>query len=159
MDIHNMLNGKGSAAAAAAAAVTEEHLSQHVAHISPTSNASEAGWVLEGISGHSSDIPSRPTRLLQSMPYAPSPVHRSSQGDSQPTMPLLASSPEAPRPGYENGYAHSPDHPETQQQPGQSLIPGVSGSGEAVKAFACGTCYKGFARRSDLARHGQSHSC
>jgi hypothetical protein len=30
------------------------------------------------------------------------------------------------------------------------------GSNGAIKAFACATCGKGFARRSDLARHGKT---
>lgn len=32
------------------------------------------------------------------------------------------------------------------------------GSNECIKAFACATCGKGFARRSDLARHGKKPS-
>lgn len=45
-----------------------------------------------------------------------------------------------------------PTHDEpTQQQD----ITGSRPQSEATKGFACSTCAKGFARRSDLARHGQ----
>lgn len=153
MDIHNMLNNKSSAAAAAAAAVTDQQMTQHPAHPFSAPNTSEAGPEYASMSDHST-YPARSAGLIQTLPYAPGAIHQSSQGDIHSTVPILASSSDAPRMGYTNGYAHSPTHPEDQQQSGQSPAPGASGGGEAVKAFACGTCGKGFARRSDLARHG-----
>ncbi|KAL8968945.1 MAG: hypothetical protein Q9183_002234 [Haloplaca sp. 2 TL-2023] len=157
MDIDNMLNGKGSAAAAAAAAVTGNGL-QHAPNAFPTSDSSESGSGLESISGRNTVLPSRSSRVLQSLPYAASPIHTYSQGNIQPAMPMLASSPDAQRSGYENGYAHSPGDPDSQQQTGQSLMFAAAGGGETVKAFACATCGKGFARRSDLARHERIHT-
>ncbi|KAL8884654.1 MAG: hypothetical protein Q9215_007346 [Flavoplaca cf. flavocitrina] len=77
---------------------------------------------------------------------------------------MLASSTDAQRPGFENGYTHSPTRPEDQQQqqqqqqPSQPLGSGASGAGEVVKSFACANCGKGFARRSDLARHERIHT-
>lgn len=143
MDIHNMLNTKGSAAAAAAVAAgaTDQQLTQQVAQAFSASTAAEPLSDLDG-------------RRLQALPYPSGPAHRSTQGHIHQPVPLLASSSEAPGVQYENGYAHSPTHPDTQQHLGQALTPGASGAGEAVKAFACVTCHKGFARRSDLARHG-----
>jgi len=60
-----------------------------------------------------------------------------------------------------NGYPPNgqPDNPYAQQpQPDQSAqAPGGRAPNEngPTKAFACSTCGKGFARRSDLARHGK----
>ncbi|KAI4205088.1 MAG: hypothetical protein LQ350_000715 [Teloschistes chrysophthalmus] len=137
-----MLNGRGSTAAVAAANVFQ------------SSNTSDAGSVLQSMSGHTAEFPSRSSRPLQALPYQSNNQLRSSQGDVHHPMPLLTSSPDIPRMGFENGYTHSPNHhSEDQQQSGQTIIPGVSIVTEAVKAFACGNCGKGFARRSDLARH------
>lgn len=47
-----------------------------------------------------------------------------------------------------DGSVH--DEPAQQQD-----MNGSRPQSEAPKAFACSTCAKGFARRSDLARHGQ----
>ncbi|KAL8809328.1 MAG: hypothetical protein Q9223_003062 [Gallowayella weberi] len=157
MDIHNMLNSKSSAAAAAAAAATDQRMTQHVAHSFSAPNTSETGPEFASMSDHSV-YPARSSRLIQTLSYAPSSIHQPSQGDMQSPMPILVSSKDAPRTGYENGYAHSPTHPEEQQHSAQSLTSGTSGGSEAVKAFACGTCGKGFARRSDLARHERIHT-
>ena len=149
-----MLNSKVSAAAAAAAAATDHHTTQNSAHPYSTSSTSDADSDLPSISDQPG-FPTRSTRLMQTLPYAPSPIHQSSQAELQQPVHMLASSNDTQRTGYENGYAHAPTHPEDQQPAGQPLSSGASGAGEAVKAFACGTCGKGFARRSDLARHGR----
>ncbi|KAL8940094.1 MAG: hypothetical protein Q9216_003003 [Gyalolechia sp. 2 TL-2023] len=156
MDIHNMLNSKGSAAAAAAAAaaVSDQQLSQRVAHTFSTPHSANAPSDSDGLSDHSSEFASRSSRPIQALPYSRAQIQHSSQPDVQQSMPLLASSPDVHRTGLENGYALSPGHPENTQHSGQALTPGAGGAGDAVKAFACGTCGKGFARRSDLARHG-----
>ncbi len=141
-----MLNNKGSATVAGT-----EQMTQHPPHPFPTSDSTSEFAKLSDHAG----FPSRPPRLMQTLPYAPSQVHPSSQGELQQPVQMLASSSDPQRAGYENGYAHSPNPPDEQQPSGQPLGSGAAGAGEAVKAFACGTCGKGFARRSDLARHGQ----
>lgn len=45
-------------------------------------------------------------------------------------------------------------HAVQQDQGGMDGGRASTGSGGLPKAFACSTCAKGFARRSDLARHG-----
>jgi len=55
----------------------------------------------------------------------------------------------------ENGYEHTSTH---ENQSIATHSPAESGQMESktqTKAFACQTCRKGFARRSDLARHGK----
>ena len=49
--------------------------------------------------------------------------------------------------GFENGMMQQDDSRIPSRQP--------SGDGIVQKAFPCSTCGKGFARRSDLARHGK----
>lgn len=141
-----MLNTKGSAAA----------MTQHAPH---TFSTSDAGPDFTNMPDHP-EFSTRPPRLMQTLPYAPSPSHQSTQGELQQPVQMLASSTDAQRPGFENGYTHSPTRPEDQQQPSQPLSSVASGAGEVVKSFACANCGKGFARRSDLARHGKliSHS-
>jgi len=48
-----------------------------------------------------------------------------------------------------------PTHHDDQRSNGSSDLGGRPKGDGAPKAFACSTCQKGFARRSDLARHGK----
>ncbi|KAL9046803.1 MAG: hypothetical protein Q9214_000456, partial [Letrouitia sp. 1 TL-2023] len=142
-----MLNSKGSVAAAAA----EQQLTQHIARALNTGGpTSEASSELDNSSDHSSEYSSRSGRPLQGMAWVQNPVPHPSSGDSQQPMAYLASSYDTHQMGQGTGYQNanrSYDHPEP-PHPNKA-----SGSGEAVKAFACQSCGKGFARRSDLARH------
>lgn len=57
----------------------------------------------------------------------------------------------APNGQADNPYAQQPPAEQTTQQTGGR----ASNENGPPKAFACSTCGKGFARRSDLARHGK----
>ena len=81
----------------------------------------------------------------------PSPTSTTSPTELQHPMSMLASS-YGERP-YENGYM--PQQHEEQEITDPTTDSQRNGSNGSVKAFACTTCGKGFARRSDLARHGK----
>jgi hypothetical protein len=72
-------------------------------------------------------------------------------------MPLIQHSyhPASNDPGYAQPPMNAAPPPVQDQQPQQEGTQRSTGSG-LPKAFACSTCGKGFARRSDLARHGMS---
>lgn len=80
----------------------------------------------------------------------PSPTSTTSPTDLQNPMSMLGQ-------GFgENGYIsqqHEGGH--EQEAMGGAGNTQRHGSSVGIKAFACTTCSKGFARRSDLARHGK----
>ena len=146
-----MLNNKGSAAAVAA----ERQLNQHYAHAVQDRPNSDAGSEIESSSEQSSGYSSRSTRPLQAMPHVPN-LPNTARYDSPSQldnpMSLLASGYPTHNLGLENEYGQGPYQDDQGHHPSRS-----SAGSETVKAFACATCGKGFARRSDLARHGGLH--
>lgn len=116
-----------------------------------------------GVSPHPSDPSSRYSSQAPSTLHAAYPQAMSSmqQGMRYPSpsqmhqpMPMIQHSyhPSAPQDAtyvQQPMNAAPPVHDQQQQQDGGR----TTGSG-LPKAFACSTCGKGFARRSDLARHG-----
>jgi len=148
MDITTMLNNKGPGAAAAPEHTYQPSLVRVVQ--SNDRSASEAGSEFESLSEQSSAYSIRPGRPLQAMPHVSNGVRYSSPSQAEQPMSLLASGYSAQNLGLDNDYTQGQYHDEPSSHPGRS-----SGGNDAVKAFACTTCGKGFARRSDLARHGK----
>lgn len=146
-----MLNNKSSAAVAAA----ERQFHQQYAHVVQDRPTSDAGSQNESSSEHSSGYSSRSTRPLQAMPHVPNlpnGVRYDPSTQLEHPIALLASRYPTHNLGLENEYTQGPYQDAQGHHPSRS-----SGGSEAVKAFACATCGKGFARRSDLARHGRWH--
>ncbi|KAI4734813.1 hypothetical protein E4T50_14661 [Aureobasidium sp. EXF-12298] len=81
-----------------------------------------------------------PSQLHQQMPLIQHSYHPASNDQAYAQPPMNAAPP-----------------PVQDQQPQQEGTQRSTGSG-LPKAFACSTCGKGFARRSDLARHERIHS-
>ena len=110
-----------------------------------------------GVSPHPSDSSRYSSQQPQQLPSYPPMAAAHMNGMRYPSpshmqspMPLLNN----------NNYIHNPpDHAYAQQQapPQQVQQPGGRPASDTgpPKAFACSTCSKGFARRSDLARHGK----
>ena len=158
MDITGMLNTKGPAAVAAA----EQQLQQQLAQAAETHGrtASETGSEIDNTSEHSSGYSSRSVHPLQAMANIPNGLHYSSSSQMQQPvpMPMLTNTYTPHDLVAENGYPHQQNQEDSHNEPEQNHeLDRPAGNGETVKAFACTNCKKGFARRSDLARHGKQH--
>ena len=154
MDITNILNDKRGAAAAAAAAASaghDQHLHHHLAPGHPMSETPSD----RGGSPHDSEHSrySVPRMGVNPMSGIPNEMRYPSPTAMQSPMPMMHQGYRMDN-GYDNGMMQQQQQ-QQQQQP-DSRPPGrAAGDGQVQKAFPCSSCGKGFARRSDLARHGE----
>jgi len=169
MELGNILNTKIPAQAIAGRPIRYDmqHNMQHdlqQQHFGPTSylngrikseNGSDRG-VSPHPSEHSSRYSSQAPQPLQSYP----PMSNNMNGMRYPSpsqmqtpMPLLNNNNYIPNPPDHTYPQQAPPDQQNQQTGGRP----ASDTGPP-KAFACSTCGKGFARRSDLARHGRVSS-
>lgn len=142
-----MLNSKGPAA------TSELHIQQlPKAPQILGQTSSETGSEMGNNSDHSSGYSSRSAKALQAIPNIPNAIRYPSPSQLQHPMSIITSGYAAQNLGLENGYMPGQHQDEHLSNPGRTT------GNETVKAFACTTCSKGFARRSDLARHGRQLS-
>jgi hypothetical protein len=113
-----------------------------------------------GVSPHPSDSSryssQQPQQQLPSYPSIPQQhmngLRYPSPSQMQAPMPMLNNNNYIPNPP-EHAYTQQQQMPDSQVQHQHNGGRPASDTGPP-KAFACSTCGKGFARRSDLARHG-----
>jgi hypothetical protein len=130
MDIGNILNAKGNAAAAA-----EARRQQQLAQATPMSNESNSDMGSEQGSISSQPQPLHPSSSIPNKYPSPIPTAQN--------MHIMPS-------GFQADAAQDNAYPQNGDV--NALRPT---SDQTSKSFACSHCNKGFARRSDLARHGK----
>jgi hypothetical protein len=149
MDIKQIVNSKGPKGAAAVAAANGAAHDLHLLHSISQANGmpmSDTGSE-RGNSPHDSEhsrYSSSRYGQLNGMNGAPNTMrYPSPTAAMQSPLPMLQQ-PYRPENGFDNGM----------MQQENTRPPRQAGDGAAQKAFPCSSCGKGFARRSDLARHG-----
>jgi hypothetical protein len=149
MDIKEIVNSKGSKGAAAAAAAAhgagqDLHLLQTISHAN-NFPMSETGSERDNSPHDSEQSRYSAPRLLNGMGGTPGDMRYPSPTAMQNPLPMTQQPYRS-----DNGFNGSM----MQQNSNQGIGRQMPGDGIAQKAFPCSTCGKGFARRSDLARHG-----
>ena len=149
MDIKQIVNAKGGPKAAAAAAAAngaaqELHLLQSIsqANSMPMSDTGSERGNSPHDSEHSRYSAPRYGQL-NGMNGGPNGMRYPSPTAMQNSLPMLQQ-PYRPDNIFDNGMMQQ-----------ENTRPRQAGDGTVQKAFPCSSCGKGFARRSDLARHGK----
>jgi hypothetical protein len=147
MDIKQIVNSKGAKGAAAAAAngtAQDLHLLHSISQASsmPMSDTGSERGNSPHDSEHSRYSAPRYSQM-SGMNGGPNPMRYPSPTAMQNPLPMMQQ-PYRHENSFDNGMMQQENAPRGRQP------------AESQKAFPCGTCGKGFARRSDLARHGKS---
>ena len=152
MDLPTILNSRGPAVVPTVEQQLQHHINQlPQIHGQPYLDSSSDRGNSPHTSDHSSRYSNRPGEPLQRLANMASNTQFATPPQIPQTMPMLPGNymNHNGLPGGDPTYVDI-THSESAVKP-----PGNQGSSQSAKAFACSNCGKAFARRSDLARHGQ----
>ena len=149
MDLPTILNSRGPGSVATVEQQLQHHINQlPQIHSQPYLDSSSERGNSPHTSDHSSRYSNRPGEPLQRLADMANNTQFAASQLPQ-TMPMLPGT-------YMNHNGLAGGDPTYVDITHSSNIPGNQSSSQSAKAFACSSCGKAFARRSDLARHGKS---